>query len=289
MSTLGDSRDLSTWTERTPNDDEIHGAQPRGRRPARAGRPAGRLLFIVAPVTFAMLVNCGRKSATDDVPPRGSSAPATIASAPAKPPSAFDALWEGAEQRDSAESFNAALTAFLTKAAYCKKHNCGDEFEPDGRYKAALAEGKKIIATTWRLRIDNDTSLTERTRPFHPGTFDAEKLALPLVAEWPIKAHYSTFTIGEGRGGRSRPETLFTLNFQDGAQARKWKADHKALSWRIVFNVVGGVTDSYGDGLVLIKILGQQIRTRDEIVFESLSTKDAGSAPTVTPPGEKPK
>lgn len=181
----------------------------------------------------------------------------TVSAAPSRsspPASAFDALWGSAQQRDRFTSFDAALTAFVPKSAYCGKHNCGDQFEPDKKYKDDVAEGKTIVATTWRLEIEDNA--------LRVGPFNAQANSIPFLVTWPINENYSQFATR--KGWPARDEKLAEMKFRDGAEARSWSENNDRFYWRMVFNIVGGATDSFGEGVLLVKILGQQICTKGD-------------------------
>ncbi len=247
-----------------------------------------------------------RSASASTAAPSAGSAGASASTALAASP--FEKLWTSAVDPDPKDNFDAVLSLYMSRDDFCAavRRRCGDEFTRDEAWKKVRDEAKTLQASVFREAIPAEKlGLFSSRAGFKIGEFVAARNEFPISVEWPrlLGGKDAAETYGPGRSWCSprRPSvkrliapngeaantwepfstTELAPRFPDAEAAKAWKQreDIPAVL-RVVYKLAdaaidsvketrAGVTlDSGAGGVVLVQILGLQLREGDRVLAE---------------------
>ncbi len=243
-------------------------------------------------------------SATAHAPSSSGSASTSAASAAE---SAFEKLWAGAVDPDPKKNLDAVVSLAMARQDFCAayEHRCGDEFTRDAAWKAVQDEAKEIRAAVYRESIPAEKiGFISGREGFKIGEFVPSTIELPIEVEWPrglggkeprrtscAPRRPSVSRLGMPNGEAANTwetfkSTELSVRFGDAAAAKAWKQrDDNPAVLRIVYKVLSATSDSHKEtasgitldsgagGLVLVQILGAQLREGDSVLAEKPPSK----------------
>jgi len=186
--------------------------------------------------------------------------------------SSFDTLWSQAQEE--APPLAAPMAVFLKKATFCSRFTCGDQFEPYKEYAPLVEKGKETINSLWRFEVRQKVGVFSLDQAnVVVGDFDLKAKTIPLLVRWPVVVDHTMYSTKkpkyEGGGLWVRAlEKVHAVQFADGSEARDWAQKHQEIFVRYVFQITGGVMnpDKYGEDVLIVKVLGRQIRSRQGFI-----------------------